>query len=568
MTAESDGVWRGVGYRGGVSQRATTPQPPNEPLDPALPADLATSSAYPGDPSAADGVTEVQTHLSYVFLTGERVYKLKKSIDVGFASFLTQHARNENCVRELTLNRRLSPDVYLGVARVERELGGTYRVGDVDPAPAAVLPAGEHCLVMRRLPSGRDAGTLLDSDSLPPAWLEATARRIAAFHAQQRLGTPSPFTPEAWRDRIREPVEANFTSLEANRNQAVLDPDLEALRTRARGAFDRSLPSFEARRLAGRAVDGHGDLHLEHVWFEGDDATAHIIDCLEFDDELRRVDAASEVAFLAMDLGFRGRRDLAERWLSAYADAADDFHLYTVVDYFESYRAAVRAKVETIASRDPRIPEAERRAAAVRARERVAFATAALEERPAGRLYLVGGLIGAGKSSVARILAEATQGVVISSDRVRQHDAQARSQGGADGGFAAGRYAPAARERIYDEMLLRAHAVVASGRPAVLDASWASARTRERVRRWALEQGSQSVFVEARCGKQETLARLARRQREGRDASEAGPEIYDRFAASFDDVRDGEWPAAQHWTIHTDDASWRGALDDRLRDER
>lgn len=530
-------------------------------LDPALPGCLARASAYPHDPSAAEGVQEIQTHLSHVFLTGERVYKVKKSVDLGFVNFRSQEARNLDCVRELALNRRLAPDVYLGIAPIERRDGG-FLVGALDPDPgdASRLGRGEHCVVMRRLPAGRDASSLLEAGRLPAAWIDTTADLIAAFHERQRLGTPGPFPPETWLDRIWRPVAANFGSMQQGGGEPVESAEIRRLQARATEAFERLHPAFEARRLAGRVVDGHGDLHLEHFWFEGDDGHPVVIDCLEFDEALRCIDAASEVAFLAMDLGFRGHGGLAERWLASYAAAADDYGLYDVVDFFISYRAAVRAKVEAIAARDAEIPETQRRESAARARQRVRFAIQALQPRGRGRVYLVGGLIGAGKSTLARALAEGSGAVVVSTDAVRRRDAVAQAQPAAPGDWQSGRYAPRSTARIYEAVLARAEPVVASGRPVVLDASWSRGEQRERARRWAAGLGAPSCFFEARCSREQTLQRLARRRARGDDPSEAGPEIYDRFANDYEAVAADEWPASRHRVVHTDRESWRDEL--------
>jgi len=524
-----------------------------QPVDVGVPAALAKPAAYPHDPGAAQGVTEIQTHLSWVFLTRERVYKVRKSVDLGFVSFLSREERNADCVREVHLNRRLAPDVYLGVAPIERR-GDGFAVGEIDPEPGT-LPPLEHCVVMRRLPDGRDASTLVDAGALQPAWLDRVAVKLGEFHATHGLGRPSPFSPEQWRAAIWGPVEANCDSLVESGCPTVSTRDVEALRARSRAVFDRLAPRFEARRADGRAVDAHGDLHLEHVWFETDDAEPVVIDCLEFSSALRHIDAASELAFLAMDLGFRGHTDLGDRFLARYAAASDDYDLYSVVDFFISYRSGVRGKVEAIASQDARIHVEQRERSARLAAERVAFAMRVLEGRSPGCVFLVGGIIGSGKSTVARALADLNSAAIVASDRVRLSiDDGTASAAGAD--WQQGRYAPEATGRVYEEMLVRAVAVVQSGRPVILDASWADAARRARARAWAAEQGAETVFVEVRCGRDETLVRLARRQREGTDPSEAGPELYDAFVASFEPVEEGEWAGDRHWQLETDRASW------------
>jgi aminoglycoside phosphotransferase family enzyme len=127
-----------------------------------------------------------------------------------------------------------------------------------------------------------------------------------------------------------------------------------------RAFAERHVQRFEGRRLAGRAVDGHGDLHLQHIWFENDDVDPVIIDCLEFSEKLRQIDTASEVAFTAMDLRYRNQQVLADRFLRTYASERDDFDLYSVVDYFIAYRAPVRAKVAAITSVDSSINSGQR----------------------------------------------------------------------------------------------------------------------------------------------------------------------------------------------------------------
>src|SRR5262249_46012030 len=305
---------------------------------------------FPRDPSAATGVEWIQTHLSHVYRTGDRVYKFRKPVDLGFVRFASRAERNADCLREVALNRRLAPRVYLGVA----PLCGT-RARPVIGTPAESLasdPAAlEHCVVMRRLPEGRDALSLLEQGKLSEAQLDALATRIARFHAAHGLGAPAPFSREEWLERCTAPAEQNLHPL-ADARDLVRAEDLTLARDLAHAFEVEHADRFERRRRDGRAVDGHGDLHLQHVWFERDHADPIAIDCLEFSESLRRIDAAADAAFLAMDLRYRGASSLAGRFLRSYARESDDFDLYSVVDYFLSYRAGVRAKVAALAARD------------------------------------------------------------------------------------------------------------------------------------------------------------------------------------------------------------------------
>ncbi len=537
-------------------------EPILETLPTGVPEALARPDAHPEDPSAGGGVRWVQTHLSHVFLTAERVVKLRKAVDLGFVDFSTRALRNADCLREVALNRRLAPDVYLGIAPL-LERAGRPCVGPVQEALSD--PALEHAVVMRRLPDGRDALSLLVAGRLRARHVDAVAERIAAFHEAHRLGLPAPISAEAWRARLCGPVAETLQSLAEPPGAGFVARTTRArVERRAREFFERHASRFEARRVAGRAVDGHGDLHLQHVWFERDDAEPLFIDCLEFRDDLRQIDAAAEVAFLAMDLRYRGRSRFAERFLRRYAASTDDFDLYGVLAFFVSYRAAVRAKVAALAAADPGVARAQREAAAASARRHLALADRVLAPPGPGALVVVTGIVGTGKSSVAQILADELGGVVIGSDRVRKRMAGiAPTTRGPDAIYTASRSA-----QVYAGLLERAAPALDSGRVAILDATFDRAERREAALRWARARGVRFHAVETRCAERTVLDRLARRQAKGHDPSDAGPALYRQKAADYEPVR--ELPPDAHEVVRTDSAGWRSrtrALARRLRPE-
>ena len=529
-----------------------------DPLAPDLVRALCEASAYPGDPSASGGVEWIQTHLSHVFLTGRRVYKLRKAVDLGFVCFASRAERNADCLREVALNRRLAPDVYLGVAPVETAPGGV-RVGSV---AEALVGGGEHCVVMRRLPAGRDALSLLHAGRLPGEWLDRVAERVAEFHAAHGLGVPAPFSASEWLERCTRPVEQNFALLAEAAGRIFPGGLLDRAREAARAFVARHPRCFEARRLAGRAVDGHGDLHLQHVWFETDAADPIFVDCIEFSEGLRRIDAAAEVAFLAMDLRYRGEAGRAARFLRRYARASDDFDLYSVVDYFLSYRAAVRAKVASVAACDPGIESLQRERAAESARRHLELAVAALLPASGGALVLVGGAVGTGKSTAAEALADRVGGVVIASDRVRKRLAGLAPTDRAAAGPERGIYTTERTERVYAGLVVRAVPVVASGRVAILDATFATRAHRRRAREAADAQGVAVRFVETRCPPAVARERLARRAAAGTDPSDAGPELHARSLARFEPIAPEEGIPAD--VLDTADPAWRDELARRV----
>jgi aminoglycoside phosphotransferase family enzyme/predicted kinase len=494
-----------------------------------------------------------------VYLTGERAWKLRKAVDLGFIDFSKRAERNADCAREVRLNRRLAPDVYLGVAPVEAR-NGAFRVGPIvaetDPATLAAEER-EHVVAMRRLPAGRDALSLLGRGALRAEHIDALAERLARFHQANGLGAPAPFDAREWLSRMREPVLENLRLLEPAAGQWFPRDALTHLRERVRASLDALAPAFEARRLAGRAVDGHGDVHLQHVWFEANRPEPILVDCIEFRDDWRQIDAAAEVAFLAMDLRYRGRSRFASRFLRRYAAETDDFDSYRVVDYFVSYRAAVRAKVAALAAVDPEIVPAQREAAANSARRHLLLADRALRPRSPGALVLMTGLVGSGKSSAAAQLADSLEGVVIASDRVRRHlyGLAPDERDGAERGI----YDAAAKAHVYEALLARAEPVVASGRIAVLDATYARAADRSAAVSWARAHALPApVLVETRCGRETTLTRLARRVAADADPSDAGP---DQLAWSESHYEPPHSSAdVELYTVSTDQPRWRERL--------
>jgi hypothetical protein len=529
-------------------------------------ASLATAAAHPHDPLAAAGVRWIQTHISHVFLTPGFVYKLRKSVNPAFLDFTGRAERNADCLREVALNRRFSPDVYLGVAPV-RLRGARAEIG---PVGETLSGACEHVVVMRRLPDGSDALSLLGRGALGAPEIDALAARIAALHAAHGLGTPAPFSPAEWRARVTGPMRDNVASLgDSARSGVVAARDVAQLAAATEAALGSHAQRLEARRAEGRAVDGHGDLHLQHVWLEPpqDDPSGPprvtLIDCIEFNDAWRLIDAASEVAFLAMDLRYRGAGALGERFLRQYAALRDDFGLYGVVELFAAYRAAVRAKVAALAAGDAAIAAEQRERAAESARRHLALALGSLRPPTPAPLLVVCGSVGTGKSTVAKRLADATGGVVIASDRTRKALAGLAPDSRAGAREGAPLYADAMTARVYAGLLARAGPVIASGRPAILDATFSRAGQRTAARDFARDAGVPARLIEVRCDPRVTRERVALRARRGADPSDAGPERVEPSRAAFEPP--DEWPAAERVRVDTDREDWERAVKEIAR---
>jgi uncharacterized protein len=454
-----------------------------------------------------------ETHSSVVVLVGDRAYKLRKPVDLGFLDFRDRSSRAAACAREVELNRRLAPDVYLGVADV---IGPDGEVCD-------------HLVVMRRMPDDRRLATLVRAGADVDDDLWHLAHLVAAFHA--RAGRPPEAAVAASRDALAARWADNTAGLlEHGKGVVDLDEVLEVDGLAARYLAGRGL-LFERRVGEGRALDGHGDLLADDIFLLDDGP--RVLDCIEFDDRLRHGDALADVAFLAMDLERLGRPDLAERFLAAYREHADDTWPASLAHHHIAYRAEVRAKVGAI-----RAGQGDD-TAATDARGLLGMARRHLEAG-AVRLILVGGLPGTGKSTLASGLADALGGTVIRTDTVRKELAGLRPDQPAPAAFGEGLYRPAATAATYGEVLRRAEVAHRLGESVVLDASWTAERWRAEARDVATRTATE--LVELRCSAPPDTAarRLRRRRSAGGDPSDATPEIAAQLAVAED-----PWPSAR-----------------------
>ncbi|HLU54826.1 MAG TPA: AAA family ATPase [Pseudonocardia sp.] len=440
-----------------------------------------------------------ETHVGVVLLLGDRAYKLKKPVRTSFLDFGTPERRLAALRRELALNRRLAPDVYLGLSRLSAP-SATGEPGDDGGA--------EPLLVMRRMPAARRLSTLVRRGADVDASLRALARLMAAFHARAERGPR--IALEGDREALRARWLANTEELRRH------EPDLfpagsadEVDRLVTRFLAGRG-PLFAERLADDRIVDGHGDLIAGDVFCLDDGP--RVLDCLEFDDHLRFVDALDDVAFLAMDLERLGRPDLGERFLDLYVAFSGDRAPASLRHHYTAYRAGVRAKVACIrhAQGDPD--------AGAEAAHHLAIALRHLREG-APRLALVGGLPGTGKTTLAGALADRFGAVVLSSDRIRKELAGIDPTRSAAAPFGAGIYAPERTEELYAELVHRAEELLRRGESVVLDASWTSATRRAAAVAVARRTSSELLQLECRADAATTARRIAARRGGPSDAT-------------------------------------------------
>ncbi|MEX2111984.1 MAG: AAA family ATPase [Pirellulales bacterium] len=493
----------------------------------ALLAALADPAAYP---ETADGIEIHQTHISAVFLVGEHAYKIKKPVALGFLDFSTLAQRRHFCDEELRLNRRLAGDVYLEVVPIVATGNGRVKVeGAGEPIEWAVK--------MRRLPDDATLEHRLVHGERIAGLLTALAERIAQFHSAAARGPRiSEFgrfavVAENARENLEQSSEQIGTAVSRgvfDRLRAMLETTLARWRATIDGRADRGVP-----------CDTHGDLRLGHVYYFPDRRPPDnlvVVDCIEFNERFRFADPVADMAFLVTGLIRCGHAELADTFADAYFRAAGDDEGRALLQLYVSYRAAVRGKVDGMQAIRQEIPAADRQVALAKARGYWLLALAALESpdrRPC--LLLVGGLPGAGKSTLAADLAQAAGCEVIRSDVVRKELAGSEADISQSAEFDRGIYAPEWTERTYAECLRRAMAHLFEGRRVIVDASFRAEAQRTRFLDAAAHAGVRPVFLYCQADAEMIRQRLA--QRTG-DASDADWDIYQQAARLWEEPGD------------------------------
>ena len=483
-----------------------------------------------GDPAAYDpppaSVRVIRTHGSFVFLTGRWAFKMKRAVKYPFFDFSTLGKRRKALERELRLNRRLAPEIYLGILPVV-ERGGGLRVG----RPGGEAGAVEFLLRMVQLPEDRFLPALLARGEPGGALLRRAAEAVADFHlgAGRGEGVSRHGSPGAVGKLLLGNLEEG-AALPAGQR-----PGEEILRD-CRAALDRLLGQLEGviRRRAeeGFVRDVHGDLRMEHVVFLGERVV--VFDCLDFRDDFRCMDAIHEAAALVMELFQAGRPAEARAFLQAYLDRTGDDASLPLLPLYFLHRALVRGKVEGLQAAFADIPPAEREGAAARSRGLFGLAgrVAARERRP--RLVLVGGLMATGKSVLARGLAGAAGAAAHHSDWVRKELAGLAPTAPSREPWGRGLYGEGMSGRVYAALEERAREALAGGRDAVVDASFARRAGRAAFARLAGEAGARLQWIECVCPPGERRARLERREAKGASVSDGRPEIMEAQEAAFE----------------------------------
>jgi aminoglycoside phosphotransferase family enzyme/predicted kinase len=474
---------------------------------------------YPHGPAH---VEEVETHISHVFLAGERAYKLKKPVVLPFLDYASLERRRRYCEEEVRLNRRLAPDAYLGVRSIARADGG-LRLAEPD-APGAV----EYAVEMRRLPTDRSLERLVRAGEVGEEEIEQVAETIVAFHHGAAPAPPTHADDEAIKERLDENLRTTLRFV-----GAPIPRDAYSAVERFWDAFVLARRDLLLARAArGRVREGHGDLRAEHVVLEPDRVT--IYDCVEFDERLRQVDVASDLAFLYMDLERLGASGLAGALVRAYVDRSGDRDIESLLPFYASYRAWVRAKAACL--RAEQLQDGDPRADALRedARSLCELARRMTWRSRLPLVVVLCGVAASGKSTLARALSHSSGYVHLSSDAARKRLAglAPSERGGGE------LYREDVTLRTYEALARGAREHVERGEGAIVDATYRRQAWRRRLLETLAPTGARTLFIECRAPAGILEGRAGAREESPEGGSDATRAVVAKQLGEFEPLDD------------------------------
>ncbi len=307
---------------------------------------LLKPETYPQDPGK---IELIQTHISFVFLTKNYVYKVKKAVNFGFLDFSTLDKRRVFCEKELELNRRLCPEIYLGVVSINKS--NTIKINDGGETL-------EYALKMKRLPQERIMTVLLKENKVDKKTIDEIAGIVAEFHSNAQ--TNPEISQFGSLKIVKTNWDENFSQTTKYTEQTIPQTEFRFIQTKINNFMEQKKQLFESRIADKRIRDCHGDLHSGNIFITD---KICIFDAIEFNDRFRYSDVAADVAFLAMDLDFQQRPDLANYFIERYVAYSKDQQLTQLLAFYKCYRAYVRGKVISFKLDDPNITSQEKESA-------------------------------------------------------------------------------------------------------------------------------------------------------------------------------------------------------------
>ncbi len=503
---------------------------------------LLLPAAYP---HAVDSIELIRTHVSWVLLTGEFAYKLKRPVRYPYID-LTRAERREFCCREeLRLNRRFAPQLYIEVCAITAAAGKARIGGDGTTI--------EYAVKMRQFRREDELDRLLASGELAPDELGIFGGALAAIHA--RLPTAGATDPWATAEQVSRGILENLAQCAQAADVFSDVARIEALRAPLQEQLVTLQQWMEARRRAGRVRECHGDLHTCNLvrWR----SRLLAFDCMEFEPAFRWIDVADEIAFLLADLGARGYPDHAHRFLAGYLAASGDYQACRLLPMYQAHRALVRAKIIAVSARES--DTANGAGQRQEWRRLTGFAATALTAHRS-RLFLTCGPSGSGKTWLADRLAPRLRAIHLRSDVERKRRVGLPPATRLQAEPAQGVYSPESTAAVYADLLAQVEDLLAGGRDAIVDATFGRREQRERFLERARQMGAWCLIIVCAAPVEVLHTRVATRCLAGGDASDADQAVLGWQLARHEALDATELARAVY--AHTDEP---GVIEDVMR---
>jgi len=488
----------------------------------ALIAALQNPALYP---HSVDGFRVIETHISWVILTGAYAYKMKKPVDFGFLNFTHLADRKHFCEEELRLNQRMAPDLYLRVVPITGAADAPVIDGEGEPI--------EYLLQMREFPQTQLMAEVQARGELTDAHIDALAEQIAQFHLNiPQVPAGHPLNNA---DAIVAPMRQNFEQIRPLLNEKPDLQQLDALSDWTETSIARLRPLLEQRSQQGFIRECHGDLHLGNATII--DNKVVLFDCIEFNEPFRLIDIASDAAFLAMDLEDRGLKCQARRFLNGWLERTGDYAALELLSLFKAYRALVRAKVSLFRLHQEQ--DAVQRRVILRQYRSYANLAESYSAIPSRFLAITHGVSAVGKSHVALRLVEALGAIRLRSDleRKRLYGEPTERH---DVAVNAGIYSAEATDATYERLHSLAEAALNAGFSVVIDATYLKQSQRQAA--WQVAESTGVPFIILACEAPDAVIEqwLTQRQAEGGDPSDATMAVVKAQQASRERLSESE----------------------------
>ena len=477
-------------------------------------------------PHSVDTIQVIETHISWVLLTGEQVYKIKKPVNFGFLDFTSLEQRRFFCHEEIRLNQRLAPQIYQRVVAIT----GTPEQPQIDGPGEAI----EYAVQMRQFDQSALMDQLLAAQQLPITHMDDIALQLANFHTN--IPSTSKDSPFGAPEQVMLPVQQNFEQILPLLSDGTDKSQLAALEQWANSEYQRIQSLLTERKNQGQVRECHGDIHLGNIALLQDHAC--IFDCIEFNEAFRWTDVMADIAFLVMDLQDRHLEHYAHRVLNHYLEHSGDYSGLCVLRFYLAYRAMVRAKVSLFSIPPEATPE-QIAAQTQRYRSYATLAEGYSQPTPPA-LVLMHGVTASGKSTVSQHLVEQLGAIRIRSDVERKRLFGLEADQSSHSALDAGIYTANASEQTYQRLHDLANEILEARFSVVVDATLLTQDQRELFYNLASRLGVKCALVHCHAPQATQQEWLNQRQTDGKDASEGTLAVLEKQLASIEPLTQAE----------------------------